>query len=168
MFSVRRTSGLGDERALVNTPSYESSDSFHSNDGSERFQYPELSRSNSSKKRATFSSPRDPQMMMPFSHNKRFKNGMDAWSAGIYESPSMCQIQRDGLRRHRADIDELKLRDASNAAQHTLNMAKMKREKASWLIHKADLAIHKATVALMIAEAMKESKEEELTDEYDI
>lgn len=161
----RRTNGLGDERTLLTIPCYESSDSYHSNDGAERFQYPELCRSNS-KKRGAFLSPRDLQIM-PFSHNKKLKGGTDPWGTGAYESASMSQIQRDGLRRHRADIDEFKLRDASNAAQHASNMARLKREKAQWLIHKADLAIHKATVALMIAEAMKESKGE-LTDDDDI
>jgi len=165
MLSGRRTNGLGDERALVvSIPNYESSDSYHSNDGSERFQSPELPRN--AKKRWTFSSPRDPQMM-PFSQSKRLKkNGMDSWSPRVHEPSSMNQIQRDGLRRHRADIDQFKLRDASGAAKHALSMARMKREKAQWLIHRADLALHKATVALMIAEAMKESKEEDkLADE---
>lgn len=157
----RRTNGLGDERALT----YESSDSYHSNDGTERYQYPELYRSNS-KKRGSFSSPRDSQMV-PFSNNKRLKNGTDPWGSGIYEPYRMGQIQRDGIRRHRADVDEFKLRDASNAAQHALNMARMKREKAQWLLHKTDLAIHKANVALMIAEAMKESKEADSMDEDD-
>ena len=167
MLSGRRTNGPGDERALVvSIPSYESSDSYHSNDGSERFQSPELPRSNS-KKRWAFPSPRDPQVM-PFSQNKRLKkNGMDPWSPRIHEPSSMSQIQRDGLRRNRACIDEFKLRDASSAANHALSMARMKREKAQWLIHKADLALHKATVALMVAGAMKESKEEkdDLIDE---
>ncbi|ONK80789.1 uncharacterized protein A4U43_C01F21750 [Asparagus officinalis] len=172
------SSGRRDDRAFISIPNYESSDSYHSNEGSERIQYPELHRSNS-KKRGSFSSPRDSHIM-PFPQNKKLKkNGIDQWgSSGIYEPANMSQIQRDGLRRHRADIDEFKLRDASNAAQHALNMAKMKREKVQWLMHKADLAVHKATVALMIAEVMKESKEqaeeeedneeEELSDEDDI
>lgn len=105
---------------------------------------------------------------MPFSHDKKpKKDGMDPWDSGRYKSRSMSQIQRDGLRRHRADIDEFKLRDASSAAQHASKMAKMKREKAQWLMHKADLAIHKATVALMIAEAMKESKEDVMNEDED-
>ncbi|KAL0330786.1 UNVERIFIED_CONTAM: hypothetical protein Sangu_1624100 [Sesamum angustifolium] len=58
-----------------------------------------------------------------------------------------------------SDLHEFRLRDASGAAQHALNLAKLKREKAQRLLYRADLAIHKAVVALMTAEAMKDSAE---------
>ncbi|KAK1265198.1 hypothetical protein QJS04_geneDACA023828 [Acorus gramineus] len=63
-----------------------------------------------------------------------------------------------------SDTDEFKLRDASSEAQHLSNMAKLKREKAQWLLHKADLALHKATVALTIAEAIKASEKDLIGD----
>jgi hypothetical protein len=58
---------------------------------------------------------------------------------------------------HRIDVEELKLRDATSAAQHAAAMARLKRERAHCLMHKADLAAHKASVALMIADAIKVS-----------
>ena len=57
----------------------------------------------------------------------------------------------------RIDIEGLKLRDATSAAQHAATMAKLKRERAHCLMHKADLALHKATVALMFADAIRAS-----------
>ncbi|XP_051137119.1 uncharacterized protein LOC127255570 isoform X2 [Andrographis paniculata] len=57
-------------------------------------------------------------------------------------------------------LDDFRLRDASSAARHARNMAKLKRERAQRLLHRADLAVHKAVVALMTAEAMKNAKVE--------
>ncbi|KAI3729753.1 hypothetical protein L6452_18418 [Arctium lappa] len=54
-----------------------------------------------------------------------------------------------------SDLDEFRLRDASSAAKHARNMAKLKRERAQKLMLSADLAIHKAVSALMTAEAIK-------------
>lgn len=58
-----------------------------------------------------------------------------------------------------SDLHEFRLHDASGAAQHVLNMAKLKRERAQRLLYRADLAIHKAVVALMTAEAIKAAAE---------
>lgn len=157
----KRASGFSSaEKVTVAIPSYESSDSYHSNDGSDKCRYPKFYRNNS-RKGGMFPSPRDPPNM-PFSCNKKLKrDGVDPWTVGVYELPNMQQqVQQDGLRRHRADIDEFRLRDASSAAKHALNMAKLKREKAQWLLHKADLALHKATTALIIADSMKESEKD--------
>jgi hypothetical protein len=57
-------------------------------------------------------------------------------------------------------LDELRLREASGAAKHALNVAKLKRHRAQRLLYRADLAIHKAVVALMNAEAIKASSED--------
>lgn len=54
-----------------------------------------------------------------------------------------------------SDLDEFRLRDASSAAKHARNMAKLKRERAQKLMLSADLAIHKAVSALMTAEAIR-------------
>ncbi|CAN1346819.1 Histone-lysine N-methyltransferase TRX1 [Linum perenne] len=56
-----------------------------------------------------------------------------------------------------SDVEEFRMRDPSGAAEHALNLAKFKREKAQRLLCRADLAIHKAVVALMTAEAIKAS-----------
>ncbi|KAJ3694158.1 hypothetical protein LUZ60_009638 [Juncus effusus] len=56
------------------------------------------------------------------------------------------------------DKDEFRLRDASNSVQHLAAMARLKREKAQLLMHRADLALHKARVSLMIADALKASQ----------
>ncbi|KAJ6816721.1 uncharacterized protein M6B38_415465 [Iris pallida] len=160
--SGKRSSGFSAaNKVMVAIPSYESSDSYHSNDGSEKCRYPKFYRNNSRKGGGMFPSPREPPNM-PLACNKRLKrDGVDPWGAGVYELPSMQQqVQQDGLRRHRADIDEFRLRDASSAAKHALNMAKLKRERAQWLLHKADLALHKATTALIIADALKESEKD--------
>lgn len=58
-----------------------------------------------------------------------------------------------------SDLDEFRLRDASSAAKHARNMAKLKRERAQKLMLSADLAIHKAVSALMTAEAIKAMNE---------
>ncbi|KAL5729371.1 hypothetical protein ACHQM5_002339 [Ranunculus cassubicifolius] len=63
------------------------------------------------------------------------------------------------------DLDEFRLRDASSAARHACNMAKLKREEAQRLMCRADVAIHKAIVALMTAEAMKASSVENTQDD---
>lgn len=52
-------------------------------------------------------------------------------------------------------IEVSRLHDALDAAHHTSNMAKLKREKAERLLYKADLAIHRARLAIMFAEATK-------------
>lgn len=132
-------------------------------DGLDRNQYQKLQR-NKSKKFGLFESSYDPQMVA--SYNQRLmgkKNGIYRWNVGYSEWPSQRYFHSDGSQRHGpeqldcSDLDEFRLRDASGAAQHARNMAKLKREKAQRLLYRADLAIHKAVNALMIAEAIKAS-----------
>ncbi|THU52357.1 hypothetical protein C4D60_Mb10t03160 [Musa balbisiana] len=140
-----------------------STESFFTNDGSEKCPDPKFYRS-TSKKFDPFLSPRDPQGS-PFSGNQRSnRNGLNRWSSELCEWSTTRQSQSTGFHRHHADMDEFRLRDATSAAQHALNMAKLKREKAQWLLHKADLALHRATVALMTAEAIKASEKDIVGD----
>jgi hypothetical protein len=69
-------------------------------------------------------------------------------------------VRHDLEQLNGSDLDEFRLRDASGAAKHALNMANIKRERAQRLLYRADLAIHKAVVALMNAEAIKASSED--------
>lgn len=124
--------------------SYESSESFSSGDVSERCVTPKFLRSNS--KKAGMSSP-------CYSNQKPKRNG-------AYEQPNLKQSHCDAFLGHKSDVVELWLRDASSVAQHMVTMAKLKREKAQWLMHKADLAIHRATVALITAEAIRSSEQD--------
>lgn len=141
-----------------------------SSDWSERNQYKKLHRNKSKKVGMHFS--RDSQMVS-MSYNQRSmgrRNGVSQWNSGLLEWHSPKHYPQDGFQRHRADqfsgpdVEEFRLRDASGAAQHALNMAKLKRERAHRLLHKADLALHKAVSALMIAEAIKESEKELIGD----
>ncbi|KAJ0961486.1 hypothetical protein J5N97_001990 [Dioscorea zingiberensis] len=173
------TSAGGEKDLVITIPTYESSDSFHSrhasssfspmdsrkmgflmtNDASERSQFPVLYRNNS-KKMGLLASNRD-ILMLPSPHNQKVKrNSVSRWSADMSEWSSRMDSHFDGSQRHRADIDEFRLRDASSAAQHASNMAKLKKEKAQRLLHKANLALHKATVALITAEAIKASEKD--------
>ncbi|KAI3695765.1 hypothetical protein L1987_78765 [Smallanthus sonchifolius] len=70
---------------------------------------------------------------------------------------SPYRMQQQQLMLGGSDLDEFRLRDASSAAKHARNMAKLKRERAQKLMLSADLAIHKAVSALMTAEAIKAS-----------
>ncbi|XP_074578296.1 uncharacterized protein LOC141834822 [Curcuma longa] len=160
----------------VTGSSYESSDSYHglqtrstfsprdtasteslfAHDSSERFLDSRYSRS-TSKRIDAFLSPRYLQKA-PFMYNQRSKNEVNKWTSDYSESSSLKQASSNGFQRHLADMDEFRLRDATSAAQHAWNMAKLKREKAQWLLHKADLSLHRATVALMTAEAIKSSE----------
>lgn len=179
---VNGTSAGGEKDLVIAIPTYESSDYFHSrhalssfspmdsrkmgflmtNDASERSQFPGLHRNNS-KKIGLLASPRDLQMLP--SHNQKIKrNFASRWSADMPEWPSRTDSHLEEFHRHRADIDEFRLRDASSAAQHARNMAKLKREKAHRLLHKANLALHKATVALITAEAIKASQKNLIGD----
>lgn len=134
-----------------------------SSDGIDRIQYQKLQR-RKSKKFGMYECSYDPQLVA--SYNQRLmgkRNGIHRWNMGYSEWPSQRQFYSDGLQRHgpqmldSSDLDEFKLRDASGAAKHARNMAKLKREKAQRLLYRADLAIHKAVNALMIAEAVKTS-----------
>ncbi|KAL3500465.1 hypothetical protein ACH5RR_039558 [Cinchona calisaya] len=89
------------------------------------------------------------------------KNGSHRWNMELPEWPSQKNHIYEGSRSHGmehldgSDLHEFKLRDASGAARHALNMAKLKRQRAQRLLYRADLAIHKAVVALTTAEAKK-------------
>ncbi|KAG6649507.1 hypothetical protein I3843_07G212400 [Carya illinoinensis] len=133
------------------------------NDGFDRNQIPRLKR-NKSKKFGTFVSLNDQQTVMSYNQRMMDKiNGVPIWNRGSPERPRQQHYRLDGSQRHGierldgSDLDEFRLRDASGAAQHAVNMAKLKREKAQRLLYRADLAIHKAVVALMTAEAIKGS-----------
>ncbi|PIA65210.1 hypothetical protein AQUCO_00100591v1 [Aquilegia coerulea] len=142
-----------------------------SSDGSEISQNRRLHR-NKSRKIGTFISPNESQMIVK-PYNQRLvdkRNVVSRWNVGLPEWSSQNQYQREGIQRPRVeklggpDLDEFRLRDASSAAQHASNMAKLKRGKAQRLLYRADLAIHKAMVALMTAEAMKASSEDSAED----
>jgi len=118
-----------------------------------------------SKKLRPFMYHDDSQTMASHVHRMSGKrNGVSSWNIG-YELPGHRQYLLDGSQRHGieqlvgSDLDEFRLRDASGAAQHARNMAKLKRERAQRLLYRADLAIHKAVSALMTAEAMKASED---------
>ncbi|KAK8697404.1 hypothetical protein V6N13_113555 [Hibiscus sabdariffa] len=137
--------------------------------GGDRFDknhFHKLQRSKS-KKYDTFLSSNEAQMVD--SYNQRLigkRNGIHQWNRDFLEWPSQQHYFPDGFLRQgpeqwdNSDIDEFTLRDASSAAQHALKLAKFKREKAQRLLFRADLAIHKAVVALMTAEAIKESSKD--------
>lgn len=136
-----------------------------SNDGLERNFLPKLQKSKS-RKYGAWSSPYDSAMP---SFNQRMigkRDGLNRWNNGYSEWSSPRRYPFDGSQRQileqleGSDLDEFRLRDASGAAQHARNMAKLKREKARRLLYRADLAIHKAVVAIMTAEAMKAASED--------
>ncbi|XP_022732136.1 uncharacterized protein LOC111286444 [Durio zibethinus] len=134
-------------------------------DGFDKNHHQKLQRSKS-KKFGTFLSSNDTHMMTSYSwrlisKRDRIHRGNMSFSGW----PSQRHYFSDGFQRHgpeqldNSDIDEFRVRDASSAAWHALKMAKFKQEKAQKLLFRADLAIHKAVVALMTAEAIKESSE---------
>lgn len=138
-------------------------------DGFERNNHPKLHRTKS-KKIGSFLS-KDSQPVA--SYNQRTINnrtGVQRWNTGLPEWSSQNDHQSEGPQRPVLEnldgsvLDEFRLRDASGAAQHALNMAKLKREKAQRLLYRADQAIHKAVVALMTAEAIKASSEDNTTN----
>lgn len=55
------------------------------------------------------------------------------------------------------DLDELGVREASNAAKRVSHFARFKREKAQRLLYRADLARSRAASAIITAEALKTS-----------
>ncbi|KAA8525337.1 hypothetical protein F0562_007244 [Nyssa sinensis] len=142
-----------------------------SSEGSEWNHHPKLHR-NKSKKIGAFLPLNDQQVVA--SYNQRTigsrGNGVHQWNMGLPEWPSQKHYQAEASQRHHieqldsSDLDEFRLRDASSAAQHARNMAKLNREKAQRLLYRADLAIHKAVVALMTAEAIKASFEDSNVD----
>ncbi|KAK8941947.1 hypothetical protein KSP40_PGU013441 [Platanthera guangdongensis] len=156
-------SSVGDEKPLVATPSYEGSHSTQWIPPSSNFS-PRFFR-NFSKKNGMHHSPWD-HSATPLSSGERLKrNGVYRWNSDACEWPSSKQFPPDGVLRQQPDISEFRLRDASSAAQHASNMAKLKREKAQWLMHKADLALHKAVVAIMTADAIRTSQKKLIGDD---
>ncbi|OIT33749.1 PREDICTED: uncharacterized protein LOC109205606 [Nicotiana attenuata] len=120
---------------------------------------------NKPKKIGSFHSLSNRQMVASFDQRTVVKrNGVHRWNMGLPEWPSQ-KHQPEGSRGlaieqfDSSDLHEFRLHDASGAAQHALNMAKLKRERAQRLLYRADLAIHKAVVALMTAEAIKAAAE---------
>jgi hypothetical protein len=120
-----------------------------------------------SKKPGTCVSPYGTQMAALYNQRMMDQgNGFHRWNASFSDWPSQQHHQinfnvRHGLEQlNGSDLDEFRLRDASGAAKHALNMANIKRERAQRLLYRADLAIHKAVVALMNAEAIKASSED--------
>jgi hypothetical protein len=177
--SGRRLNGcaFADDKVVYPAHSYESLDDSPlpqssstgffsmSNDGFDRNHIPKLQR-NKSKRFGMFAMNDQPMMI---SYNQRTidkRNGIHRWNMGSSEWPRQRHYNLDGSQRHGieqldgSDLDEFRLRDASGAAQHAVNMAKLKRERAQRLLYRADLAIHKAVVALMTAEAIKASSED--------
>ena len=111
------------------------------------------------KRNASFAFSEDHQPSPSFRSQKIRRGGVpDHWNTAIHEYQNSKQALQGGPPQiHRVDVEELKLRDATSAAQHAATMARLKREKAHCLMHKADLALHKASVAVMIADAIKAS-----------
>ncbi|KAL6848038.1 hypothetical protein ACP4OV_022166 [Aristida adscensionis] len=133
-------------------------------DASERSSTPRYFRTNSAKRSASFAFSEDHQPSPSFRNQKVKRGAPDHWSTAIHEWQNSRHHFPGASQSHRVDIEELKLRDAASAAQHAATMARLKRERAHWLMHKADLALHKATVALMIADAIKSSNRDTSRD----
>lgn len=133
-------------------------------DGLERSSTPRFLRTNSVKRTASFAFSEDHQPSPSFRHQRVKRGAPDHWNAVIHEWQSSKHLLPGASQSPRVDIEELKQRDASSAAQHAVAMAKLKREKAHLLMHKADLALHKATVALMMADAIKASSRDSSRD----
>ncbi|KAM3347673.1 hypothetical protein ACQJBY_021546 [Aegilops geniculata] len=133
-------------------------DSPRASDASDRGSTPRF-RTNSMKRNASFAFSEDHQPSPSFRSQKIRRGGVpDHWNTAIHEYQNSKQALQGGPpQSHRVDVEELKLRDATSAAQHAATMARLKREKAHCLMHKADLALHKASVAVMIADAIKAS-----------
>ncbi|XP_062097881.1 uncharacterized protein LOC133803780 [Humulus lupulus] len=101
--------------------------------------------------------------------SKKFRNVFSPnehqWNMGYSEWQSPQHFHPERSQRHiieqfdGPDLDEFRLRDASGAAQHAINIAKLKRERAQRMVYRADVAIHKAVAALMTAEAIEECSE---------
>ncbi|KAG8381872.1 hypothetical protein BUALT_Bualt05G0018000 [Buddleja alternifolia] len=95
----------------------------------------------------------------PSSHNQKPTMNRKGVQTDLPELPNQNFLDgphmQGAVQLNNLDLQELQARDASRAAQHARNIAKLKREKAQKLLCKADLAIHKAVNALMTAEAIK-------------
>ncbi|KAJ1282298.1 hypothetical protein BS78_03G040800 [Paspalum vaginatum] len=136
-------------------------DSPRSFEASEKSSTPRFFRTNSAKRSASFAFSDDHQPSPSFRHQKVKRSAPDHWNTVIHEWQNSKHLFPGASR---VDIEELKLRDAASAAQHAAAVAKLKREKAHCLMHKADLALHKAAAALMIADAIKSSSRDTSRD----
>ncbi|CAA2997884.1 Hypothetical predicted protein [Olea europaea subsp. europaea] len=116
---------------------------------------------NKPKKHGSYSSYNIQHTMASYNKRTWNTNGAPQRNTGIPEWSSQKHYYFDGHQRlgveqlDGSDLHEFRLRDASGAAQHARNMAKLKREKAQRLLYRADLAIHRAVVALTTADAIK-------------
>ncbi|KZV31641.1 hypothetical protein F511_00445 [Dorcoceras hygrometricum] len=111
------------------------------------------------------------QQMMSYSQRTiGHRNGAHQWNMDLPEFSGQKPNFFDGTHRQGvellkgSDLHELRLRDASRAAQQAHKMAKLKRENAHRLFSKAEFAIHKAVVALMTAEAIRAANENFVAD----
>ncbi|KAF5743278.1 hypothetical protein HS088_TW09G01344 [Tripterygium wilfordii] len=134
-------------------------------DGIDKVHNPKLQKSKS-RKFGMYASPSDSQIMASFGPRGTGKrNGVHPLNLGLSDWPTQQPYHpdlplRQGLEQlDGSELDEFRLRDASGAAQHARNVAKLKREKARRVHYRADMAIQKAVVALMTAEAIKASSE---------
>lgn len=118
---------------------------------------------NKSKKLGSYPSFNNQQVMSYTPRPTGKRNAAQQWNTSVPELPSQRHYFPEGPHRQvveqydSSDLHEFRLRDACGAAQHALKMAKLKREKAQRLLYRADLAVHKAVVAIMTAEAIKDS-----------
>ncbi|CAL1375158.1 unnamed protein product [Linum trigynum] len=113
-------------------------------------------------------SPMGPQMVPSFNQRMFMKRNTSFhhWPHERQPDPHLdWSLQHMPDQLEGSDLEELRTRDASSAAQHALKVAKFKREKAQRLLCRADLAIHKAVVALMTAEAIKAASSEDANDD---
>ncbi|XP_062194649.1 uncharacterized protein LOC133897821 isoform X2 [Phragmites australis] len=133
-------------------------------DATERSYTPRYFRTNSTKRSASFAFSDDNQPSPSFRHQKVKRGTPDHWNTAIHEWQNSKHLFPSASQSHRVDFEELKLWDATSAAQHAATMAKLKRERAHCLMHQADLALHKAAVALMMAEAIKSSNSDTSRD----
>lgn len=89
------------------------------------------------------------------------RKGFDWWNPGLTEESSHY-YQFAGSQRYNferldgSDLEEFRWCDPSGAAKRAVKMAKIARERAYRLRHRADMAIQRAAEALMEAEAFDE------------
>lgn len=125
---------------------------------------------NKPKKIGSFHSHSNPHMVASYDQRTVKRNGVHRWNMSLPEWSNQKHYHPEGSRIpaieqfDNSDLHEFRLRDASGAAQHAVNMAKLKREKAQRLLYRADLAIHKAVIALMTADAIKAAAESSNVD----
>lgn len=116
-----------------------------------------------SKKLGSYLSFRKQEQALSYKRTNDNRNGAQQWNMGPPELSSQRHFyserpQRPGLEQlDSSDLYEFQLHEASNAARRAVKLAKVKKERAQRLHSRADLTVHKAAVALMTAEAMKES-----------